>query len=87
MGGENLRLAINVSGKQLLQKGFGAFVLDTLEMHGLTPDAIQLELTETSLMSDPATMRDSMEELAANGVQFAIDDFGTGYSSLARPSP
>jgi diguanylate cyclase (GGDEF)-like protein/PAS domain S-box-containing protein len=79
-----ISVAINVTGKQLLQEGFGAFVLETLRKYGLPPSALELELTETSLMSEPLLMREAMTELARVGIRFAIDDFGTGYSSLAR---
>ncbi len=84
LGGDQITVAINVSGKQLVQREFGAFVLDTLEEHGLPPSALELELTETSLMAEPVIIRDAMEELAREGIRFSIDDFGTGYSSLAR---
>ncbi len=82
--GDEIGVAINVSGKQLLQRDFNTFVHETLARHGLPPNSIELELTETSLMTEPILMRDSMAELAQTGIQFAIDDFGTGYSSLAR---
>jgi diguanylate cyclase (GGDEF)-like protein/PAS domain S-box-containing protein len=82
--GELVTVAINVSGKQLLQKNFGPLVLDMLRHHNLPTSAIELELTETSLMAEPTLMRESMAELAEHGIRFAIDDFGTGYSSLAR---
>jgi EAL domain-containing protein (putative c-di-GMP-specific phosphodiesterase class I) len=55
-----------------------------LQQYGLPASALQLELTETSLMSEPVLIRDAMAELAERGIRFAIDDFGTGYSSLAR---
>lgn len=82
--GDDIGVAINVSGKQLLQRDFNSFVLDTLKKYDLPPKAIELELTETSLMTEPLLMRESMAQLAQTGIQFAIDDFGTGYSSLAR---
>jgi diguanylate cyclase (GGDEF)-like protein len=84
LGGDRISVGVNVSGKQLLQKGFSAFVLDTLREHDLPPTALELELTETSLMSEPVLIRETMAELATMGIRFAIDDFGTGYSSLAR---
>ena len=84
MGNDPITIGINVSGRQLLQKGFGAFVLETLRDHLLPPSALRLELTETSLMTEPTLMREAMMELADEGIRFAIDDFGTGYSSLAR---
>jgi diguanylate cyclase (GGDEF)-like protein/PAS domain S-box-containing protein len=84
MGFEEASVAINVSGKQLLQKGFGDSIVQLLRQYGLPARALQLELTETSLMSEPVLIRDAMAELSGMGIRFAIDDFGTGYSSLAR---
>ncbi len=83
-GFDEASVAINISGKQLLQKGFGASIVQLLRQFGLPASALQLELTETSLMTEPVLIRDAMAELAEGGVRFAIDDFGTGYSSLAR---
>ena len=55
--GEDLSVAINVSGKQFLQKSFNSFVLETLREHGLPAHALEMELTETSLMIEPTLMR------------------------------
>jgi diguanylate cyclase (GGDEF)-like protein/PAS domain S-box-containing protein len=84
LAGKRVTVAINVTGKQLLQKNFGGFVVETLHRHDLPASAIQFELTETSLMTEPTLMREAMAELSQRGIRFAIDDFGTGYSSLAR---
>jgi diguanylate cyclase (GGDEF)-like protein/PAS domain S-box-containing protein len=84
LGHEDVSISINISGKQLLQRGFGTSVADLLRQYSLPSTALQLELTETSLMSEPVLIRDAMTELAQAGIRFAIDDFGTGYSSLAR---
>ena len=78
------KISINVSSKQVLGKGFAAFVLDTLRQHDLPPDRLLLELTESSLMADPLLMREAMQELAQSGVRFALDDFGAGNSSLSH---
>jgi diguanylate cyclase (GGDEF)-like protein/PAS domain S-box-containing protein len=83
-GFDTASVAINISGKQLLQKGFSSHVVGMLREYGLPATALQLELTETSLMSEPTLIRDAMAELATMGIRFAIDDFGTGYSSLSR---
>ncbi len=84
LGGDCISVAINVSGRQLLQKGFTDYVLEMLREHKLPARALDLELTESSLMAEPVMVREAMEELANKGIRFAIDDFGTGYSSLAR---
>ena len=76
-----LRLAINVSARQLgdLPRQISAVLSDT----GFTPQALELEITETVLMQNPGEALSTMREFAERGVQFSIDDFGTGYSSLA----
>ena len=85
--GNNLplpRLAINVSPRQLEVPGrrFVSDMLDALSEHGLGPDLLELEITETALMRNPLLAREQLRVLADQGFRIAIDDFGTGYSSL-----
>jgi EAL domain-containing protein (putative c-di-GMP-specific phosphodiesterase class I) len=54
-----------------------------VEDHGLTPEAFELEITESSMMADPEGALHIMEQLSEAGFALAIDDFGTGYSSLS----
>ena len=77
-----VRMAINVSPRQLLTRGFAARVLALLQEFGLPPSSIELELTESVLQNGPAIV-DAMRELQSSGIAIALDDFGTGYSSLA----
>jgi diguanylate cyclase (GGDEF)-like protein/PAS domain S-box-containing protein len=82
-GAEGLTVNVNVSMRQLL---VGDLVADTrraLDDSGLPPEALTLELTESSLAVDPDRTIASLHGLKALGVELAIDDFGTGYSSLA----
>jgi len=51
--------------------------------HGLPPGALQMELTESSLMRNPAQAMQVLESLSANGIAVALDDFGTGFSSMS----
>ncbi|SOD98454.1 putative bifunctional diguanylate cyclase/phosphodiesterase [Blastococcus haudaquaticus] len=76
------RANVNVSALQL-DDNLAAQVADVLERHGLAPSRIQIEITESALMKDPASAREVLDQLRALGVELAIDDFGTGYSSLA----
>ena len=78
-----LRLNVNVSGRQLTDPGFAGDVRRMLAGHGLPPTSVTLELTESVLMSDPATAIAGLTDLKALGVSVAIDDFGTGHSSLS----
>lgn len=77
------RIAINVSVCQLEATDFIETVLSAVESAGISPDSIELELTESILMSDPEQAVTILNRLRSKGFSLAIDDFGTGYSSLA----
>jgi diguanylate cyclase (GGDEF)-like protein len=76
------RISINVSGRQLNNRSFPRYVVDTVRGYGLSGRNVELELTEHSLVADFSDANEVLAELGANGVRVAIDDFGTGYSSL-----
>ena len=79
----HLSVAVNVSGRQMLQSDFVAQVLTVLQRTGARADRLKLELTESLLLDNPQDTITKMTELKAHGVGFSLDDFGTGYSSLA----
>ncbi|MEU4689414.1 EAL domain-containing protein [Actinoplanes sp. NPDC023714] len=79
----DLRLNVNVSGRQLTDPRFTADVERMLARTGLPAGAVTCELTESVLMNDPATAIACLGDLKTLGVDVSIDDFGTGYSSLA----
>jgi len=81
--GFDVPVAVNVSPRSLHDPGFPASVAAHLERAGLEGRALELEITEESLMGDQAQARSTLAELRALGVRMAIDDFGTGYSSLS----
>lgn len=76
-------LAINVSGRQLMQVDFADRLLETLQLAQVPAYRLQVEVTESALMGDVELARDQLVRLKHEGVTTAIDDFGTGYSSLA----
>ncbi len=84
MGAGNLRLAVNLSQRQLHQPEFGDRVMRILADSGLDPDALELEITESMLMEKASLVIGTLHTLRALGVRVSIDDFGTGYSSLAH---
>lgn len=77
------RLAVNVSGVQLLQADFIQQVQRIFAETDVDPAMLELELTESWMMQDLAQSAQALQTLKALGVRIAIDDFGTGYSSLA----
>jgi diguanylate cyclase (GGDEF)-like protein/PAS domain S-box-containing protein len=78
-----LEVSVNVSPRQLRDPGLVESVAGTLGEHGLPPAALKLELTESSLVEDPATAAGVLRALKRRQVQVYLDDFGTGYSSLS----
>ncbi|TIX88079.1 EAL domain-containing protein [Rhizobium sp. P44RR-XXIV] len=78
-----LRVAVNVSARQFLEKSLTHQVASALKSAGLDPQWLELELTESLIMHDVEGAIERMHELKQLGVSLAIDDFGTGYSSLS----
>ena len=79
----HLTIAVNVSALQMRQKNFVEQTLATVEKTGADPRRLQLELTESTLVSNIEDVIAKMDRLKAAGIGFALDDFGTGYSSLS----
>jgi diguanylate cyclase (GGDEF)-like protein/PAS domain S-box-containing protein len=77
------RIAINLSLRQLKQVTFIARCRSIFRKHQVSPTCFELEVTETTLMTDPKRTIGLLNELYAMGLNLAIDDFGTGYSSLS----
>jgi diguanylate cyclase len=77
-------IAVNVSGRQFLQRDFPDLVARVLQEATLEPHWLELEITETLVMRDEAWAEQALTKLRAVGVSLAIDDFGVGYSSLGR---
>ncbi len=75
-------VAVNVSARQLADPDFATRVRDTLERHGLEPHWLQLEVTESMVMTEPEQAIEILGALVRLGITIAIDDFGTGYSSF-----
>lgn len=77
-----IRLAVNVSLRQLDHPGFVDTVSSILDETGFDPSYLELEVTESALTQDPEVARAAIKKLALRGIRISIDDFGTGYSSL-----
>ncbi len=78
------RVAVNVSPRQLASGHLPELVRATLSRHGLSADALELEVTESLLTGNAREAHAQLAELRGCGVSIALDDFGTGYSSMTR---
>ena len=81
--GIELRISVNLSGRQFNDPDFLSSVETVIAETGIQPGYLELELTESMLMRNNSQTVHALEKLGALGVKFAIDDFGTGYSSLS----
>jgi diguanylate cyclase (GGDEF)-like protein/PAS domain S-box-containing protein len=77
-----LRVAVNLSARQLTQPNLAATVADALDAEGIPPDRLSLEITESVLLSDSETIQRVIAQLKMIGVDLSLDDFGTGHSSM-----
>jgi diguanylate cyclase (GGDEF)-like protein len=80
--GHAVPVAVNLSAGTVHDPALLDTVMSATARAGLLPAAIELEITESAVMRDPAGALRSLEALTARGVRFSLDDFGTGYSSL-----
>jgi diguanylate cyclase (GGDEF)-like protein/PAS domain S-box-containing protein len=83
LGFHDFVISVNLSARQLRQRHFTQRVADTLARYHVAPGTLELEVTESQLMDEPAEAIATLAALKALGVQLSIDDFGTGYSSLS----
>jgi diguanylate cyclase (GGDEF)-like protein len=79
-----IQVAINASGRDLLDSTLTETIASGLLKHSVPAQALQLEITERILMTEPAYAADTVAALAKLGIPLSLDDFGTGYSSLVR---
>ncbi|WP_234003146.1 bifunctional diguanylate cyclase/phosphodiesterase [Erythrobacter sp. SAORIC-644] len=79
----DLRVAVNVSAIQFSHDDFAHVVKNALHYSGLSPDRLELEITESVFLGDADRSQRMFAELKDLGVRLALDDFGTGYSSLS----
>ncbi|KUR75259.1 bifunctional diguanylate cyclase/phosphodiesterase [Novosphingobium sp. FSW06-99] len=77
-----IKIAVNVSGEQLLEAGFADTVVSALAASGLPPHRLEIEVTESVFLRDGTVALETLNRIIALGCGVALDDFGTGYSSL-----
>lgn len=81
--GLELQVAMNISAVDLDDERFPDRVATVLEAHGIRPEKMAFEVTESALMRNPERSLRSLDRLRCMGISLAVDDYGTGYSSLA----
>jgi diguanylate cyclase (GGDEF)-like protein len=79
---EPFRIAVNISGRELEERGWTDKIMAMLEETGLPPERLELEITESVVMKSAEAVIPKLRKLREKGIKLAIDDFGTGYSSL-----
>ncbi|NIB42725.1 EAL domain-containing protein [Pseudomaricurvus alkylphenolicus] len=77
-----LRIAINVSARQMAQENFAEQIISLAQQFGVPLTRLEIELTETSILTDEILVKQHLYALRTAGVKVSLDDFGTGYSSL-----
>jgi len=82
--GRPLAVSVNLSVRNLLDEHLPALVAGLLAVHGVPAELLELEVTETALMTEPVRAQRLLEELSGLGVRISIDDFGAGYTSLGQ---
>ena len=82
--GREMSVAVNLSVRNLLDADLPREIERLLAVYGLPADALQLEITESMIMSDPDRALATVSRLSDLGMRLSVDDFGTGYSSLAN---
>ena len=78
----HIKVAVNVSGEQLLDPQFASTVVSALAVTGLPASRLEIEVTESIFLRDASAARNTLEQIMGLGASIALDDFGTGYSSL-----
>ncbi len=82
--GREARLAVNVSAMQLRQADFSTRLLAKLQLYGINPQRLELEITETTILDPEGTAVDHLHRLRAVGLGISLDDFGRGYAGFAH---
>jgi diguanylate cyclase (GGDEF)-like protein len=82
--GRRLTVAVNLSARNLLDPHLPLQIAELLSDHGVPAELLEIEVTESALMTDPGRAQRLLEELSTLGIKIAIDDFGAGYTSLGQ---
>ncbi|HEX3036692.1 MAG TPA: EAL domain-containing protein [Thermodesulfobacteriota bacterium] len=83
LGHSQQRVAVNFSARQFQQQNFPTLIRKVLDENGLSPRALELEITERTAVKNINSTQRTLHELRSMGIRISIDDFGTGYSSMS----
>lgn len=81
---DDLFLSVNLSSVQLVDPSTASNIIGLIDLAGLAPQRLEIEVTETAMMTDPETAAMIIDDLHHAGIRISMDDFGTGQSSLGR---
>lgn len=84
LGHKDFSIAVNISAIQFKRGTLESIVMQALADSGLSPESLELELTESLLLEDEYDIKGQISRIAAKGVSFSVDDFGKGYSNLGN---
>ena len=82
--GRPLPISVNLSARNLLDEGLPDLVAGLLAAHGVHAGLLELEVTESAIMTEPARAQRLLQQLSALGIRISLDDFGAGYTSLSQ---
>lgn len=81
---KDIKLSVNISPQQLLQKNISKVISDILKKTSFKPESLELELTETSAVILSEFFKENIKQICELGISISLDDFGTGFSSLSH---
>jgi diguanylate cyclase (GGDEF)-like protein len=81
---EDVRLSFNLSAANIAKTDYVLGLVDEIHNHGIAPERVDFEITETAIIRDDYQAQEAIAELKRTGVRISLDDFGTGYSSLSH---
>jgi EAL domain-containing protein (putative c-di-GMP-specific phosphodiesterase class I) len=82
-GAKDFQMSVNLFGRQIISGNLFASVMEPIRRHGLPARAIEIEITETTILRRDDILLTPLRELCKEGVRIAFDDYGTGYASLS----
>jgi EAL domain-containing protein (putative c-di-GMP-specific phosphodiesterase class I) len=83
MAGRDIGISVNVSPRQFRDPGFNNVVMNALKRTGLSPQLLELEITERLILDNSIETAEILRQLDQAGIKLSVDDFGTGYSALS----